>query len=312
MPIERIASLLASSTEMLFGIGLGDRVVAVSHECDFPADVVGLPRVTRTNVAADAASGQIDVEVRQMLSVGAALYGIDAARLAALRPDLIVTQAQCDVCAVRYQDVLDLIRERPELSAATVLALNPMSLADVFADILRIGQAAGCSDRAEAYVAGLGRRVEAVRTVTAGMPPHARPRAAAIEWTDPVMLGGNWMPELIEIAGGRCELAAAGRHSEYVEWEVVRHFDPEIVLIMPCGFDLRRSLAEHATLTKMPGWSQLSAVRDGRVFAVDGNAYFNRSGPRLVDSLELLAHLLHPERFDAPDSMRDAWQPVGA
>jgi iron complex transport system substrate-binding protein len=310
MPAQRIASLLASATEMLFGLGLGDRVVAVSHECDFPPCVAGLPRVTCANLSADAASAQIDAEVRQMLSGGAALYEIDAPRLTALRPDLIVTQAQCDVCAVRYQDVLNLVRDCPELSAATLLALNPMSLADVFADMLRVGQTAGCSDRAEAYVAGLRDRVAAVRAATAGLSPGERPRIAAIEWTDPLMLGGNWMPELIEIAGGQCELAVSGRHSETIDWESIRAFNPEVVVIMPCGFDLRRSVEEHATLATRPGWRDLAAVRSGRVYAADGNAYFNRSGPRLVDSLELLAHWAQPSLFPAPRHMQQAWRGV--
>jgi iron complex transport system substrate-binding protein len=194
------------------------------------------------------------------------------------------------------------------LSGATVVALNPMSLDDVFADIRQVGQAAGCPDRADDYVARLRGRVESVRERTAPWPVDARPRVAAIEWIEPLMLGGNWMPELIEIAGGRCPLAAAGRHSEYIDWPAVRDFDPEVVAIMPCGFDLRRTLEEAPALAKLPGWDDVAAVRGGRVFAVDGNAYFNRSGPRLVESLELLAHLLHPRLFPPPADAEATWR----
>jgi iron complex transport system substrate-binding protein len=308
MTATRIASLLASGTEMLFGMGLGDQVVAVSHECDYPAAASTRPRVTRTHVAAEAPSGQIDQQVRAMLAGGAALYEIDVPRLTSLRPDLIVTQAQCDVCAVRYQDVLDLVGDRAELSGTAVVALNPMSLDDVFADIRQVGQAAGCPDRADNYVDSLRARVEAVRQRTAPLPLAARPRVTAIEWIEPLILGGNWMPELIEIAGGRCPLAVAGRHSEYIDWPAVREFDPQVVVIMPCGFDLRRTLEEAPALARLPDWADVAAVGGGRVFAVDGNAYFNRSGPRLVESLELLAHLLHPALFAPPADADGTWR----
>jgi iron complex transport system substrate-binding protein len=298
-PPRRIASLLASGTEILYALGLGDRVVAVSHECDFPSDVKHKPRVTTSHVAAPS-SGAIDTQVHQMLAAGEALFGIDATALAALAPDLIVTQAQCDVCAVKYADVLALVREEPALERTQVVALNPMTLADIFADILRVGDATGAQPAAERFASELRGRVAAIRAKTTPLTQADRRRVAAIEWIDPLMLAANWMPELIELAGGVQPLAQAGRHSTYSRWQEVVDFDPQVVLVMPCGFDLARAVAESDVLGQRPGWSATSAVREGRVYAVDGNAYFNRSGPRIVDSLEILAGLVHPELFGWP------------
>jgi iron complex transport system substrate-binding protein len=305
MIAQRIASLLSSSTEMLYALGLGDRVVAVSHECDYPPEVRSKPRVTRTTIAADAPSGQIDEQVRKLSQQGLPLYEIDRPLLAELRPDLIVTQAQCDVCAVRYADVLETVRTTPALEHARVVALNPQSLEDVLADVARLGQATGCEVAAEACVEGLRQRVAAVERRTLPVAQEQRPRVACIEWIEPLMIAGNWMPQLIELAGGRQALAEIGRHSGYVSWDDVRRFDPQVVVAAPCGFDLSRTLAEVPRLLCLDGWRDLTAVREGRVYAVDGNAYFNRSGPRLVDSLEILAHLFHPTRCAAPESSRE-------
>lgn len=297
----RIASLLASSTEMLYGLGLGDRVVAISHECDYPAvQIADKPRVTRTHVAAEAPSGDIDREVRQRVEQGEALYELDIDQLASLEPDLIVTQSQCDVCAVRYQDVLDAVASHPALRGTQVVSLNPTTLDEIFVDILRVGAAAGVPAEAERYVAVLRERVESVRQQTASLAKGERPRVVCIEWIDPVMVAANWMPELIALAGGQHDLTTAGQHSAYTPWSDVVQYDPEVVIVMPCGFDLARTLAEVPTMQRFAGWQQLSAVRNGRVWGVDGNAYFNRSGPRMVDSLEMVAHLIHPARFGEP------------
>ena len=303
----RIASLLAAGTEILYGLGLSEQVVAVSHECDWPPDACDKPRVTFSAVAASASSKAIDDQVREILSTGQPLYGIDEEVLVALAPDLIVTQAQCDVCAVRYEDVLSLVESRLELRGARVVALNPQSLSDVFGDIQRIARAAGCA-AAESYVESLRQRVEGVRRRTCGLRLDQRPPVACVEWVEPMMLAGTWVPELIDIAGGTCELVKPGLHSPYVPWQEVVRFDPGIIVIAACGFDLARTVQEAETLRKLPGWTDLTAVRSGRVFAVDGNAYFNRNGPRLVDSLELLAHLAQPDLFEAPDLGREqAW-----
>jgi iron complex transport system substrate-binding protein len=235
-----------------------------------------------------------------MLASGETLYGIDAALLAELQPDLIVTQAQCDVCAVRYADVVDLVSSTLELANTKVVALNPMSLTDVLADIRRVAEAAGVAARGEEVVAQLSHRIAKIQRATECLSPGQRPRTALIEWTNPIMLAGNWMPELLELAGGQCALTTAGRHSGYIAWDKIVAFDPEVIVVAPCGFDLPRSLEEAASLPALPAWKNLSAVRNRRVYVADGNAYFNRSGPRLVDSLEILAHLLHPERVSPP------------
>lgn len=296
----RIVSLLSAATEILYGLGLGDQVVAVSHECDDPPEVAAKPRVTRSNVDSRLSSDDIDRQVREQAAAGGALYEIDAERLAALAPDLIVTQAQCDVCAVRYADVVALVKERPELEQTRVVALNPQSLADVFADIRRVGEAAGAVEAAQKLVAALESRVAAVQKSVAPGVAQARPKMVIIEWIEPLMFAANWTPELIELAGGRCDRVQAGRHSTYAEAAALAAYDPDVIAIAPCGFDLARTKLESQALTKQPYWSNLSAVSNGRVFLTDGNAYFNRSGPRLIDSVELLAHLLHPTLVERP------------
>jgi iron complex transport system substrate-binding protein len=313
MPHSRIASLISSATEILFALGLEDSIVAVSHECDYPAGALAKPRVTWSHVDSSASSGTIDAQVKQLASAASALYAIDVEHLAALAPDLIVTQAQCDVCAVRYADVLDAVASRAELRGTQVLALNPQSLADVLADVGAIGLATGRQMQAARFQAELQSRIAAVRSATAELAARRLPRVALIEWIEPLMLSGNWMPEMVELAGGRHELTQARQHSPYVDWHDLAAYDPQVVLVMPCGFDLARTLVEAQSLTGRPEWHALAAVRSGRAFAVDGNAYFNRSGPRLVDSLELLGHVLHPELVPAPAGVvaEQSWRRLG-
>ena len=297
---QRIVSLISSATEILYLLGLGDRVVGVSHECDYPPLVARKPRLTRSLVASAASSHAIDDQVRSLAADQSALYAIDVDRLASLRPDLIITQAQCDVCAVRYEDVVAAVRDTPALQGTPVLALNPSRLADVLDDIVRIGQATAANGPAREAVAMLTVRIEQVRSQTRGLSSTGRPRVACLEWIDPPMLAANWTPELVAMAGGEPGLVVAGQHSGYADWNEIAKYDPQIVVIMPCGFDLERAIVEARVLPGVPQWSTLSAVREERVFAVDGNAYFNRSGPRLVDSLEILAHLFHPDLFEPP------------
>lgn len=298
----RIVSLISSATEMLFGLGLEESIVGVSHECDYPAAATRLPRATFTNIVADVPGGMIDQQVKELVAAGKPLYEIDIDLLIDLQPDLIVTQAQCDVCAVRYDDVVAAVSNEPRLKQAQLIALNPQSLADVLEDIRRLSAATDRTAAAAEYVAGLESRMEAVRSRTAAIPESQRPLTACIEWIEPMMIAGNWTPDLIALAGGRQAWAVAGRHSTYTAWDDVRAADPEVIVVMPCGFDLSRTLCEAASLSELPGWRELTAVRAGRTFAVDGNALFNRSGPRLVDSLELLAGLLQPELFGRPDA----------
>lgn len=303
----RIISLLPSATEMLFGLGLGDLVVAVSHECDEPAQVCQLPRVTRSNLDSKASSRAIDSTVRDRLASGDALYSLDRAAIEALQPDWIVTQAQCDVCAVRFADVLHLVSEAPALRNTRVTALNPQSLGDVFRDLQTLAELGGVAEAGQSWLASLTSRVDRVRQLVVG---RQRPRVACIEWTEPLMFAGNWIPELIERAGGQCRLAKAGEHSPYGEWSALVGDDPEVLIISPCGFDLERTWQEVPALAERPDWTAISAVRQGRVVVVDGNAQFNRPGPRLVETLEILGHLLHPEAVPRPEvsSARETWR----
>ena len=294
---------------MLFALGLGEDVVAVSHECDFPAEATSRPRVTTSNVDSALASNEIDGQVKELSAAGGALYDFDQAALIELRPDVIVTQSQCDVCAVRYQDVVDFVQAESALAGTRIIPLNPQSLGDVFADVRQVGEALGFADRARQYLAELQERVAAVRNRTVQLPIEDRPRVACIEWIEPLMLAANWTPELIENAGGSCPLTRAGQHSTYSAWKDVVQFDPQVIVVAPCGFDLARTLHEDGSIPEWNSYGALSATQHGRVFALDGNAYLNRSGPRLVDSIEILAHLFHPDLF-SPSHMGD-WQAVG-
>ncbi len=282
---------------MLYGLGLGDQVVAVSHECDYPPEIAGKPRATRSHIDSNLASAAIDVQVKERLAAGLPLYEIDRKLMRSLKPDVIVTQAQCDVCAVRYADVVDLVEQQPELRNTRVVSLNPGTLGEVLVDIERVAGAVQQADAGRRWVAELTTRVETVRAKTSALSPSERVRVACIEWIEPLMCAGNWMPELIETAGGVQTFSLNGEHSSYTPWDDLVAFDPQAIVVMPCGFDLARTLIEARRLVEFPRWSEIQAVRDKRVYAVDGNAYFNRSGPRLVESLEMLARLLHPTLF---------------
>ncbi len=309
----RIASLLASATEILYRLGVGKQIVAVSHECDFPPAARAKPRATLSHVDSGRCSLEIDRQVKQHLAADRPLYELDKSLLCALQPDLIVTQAQCDVCAIKYEDVLTLVRNNNTLEHANVMALNPTTLEEVFTDIGRIGQAISRTAAATQLVAQLRRRTAAIRSATVDLPAEARPRVLCIEWLDPLMIAGNWTPQLVELAGGRSGLSVPGRHSPYVTWDQIVTYDPEVLVVIPCGFDLHRAQRESVSLFARDGWSNLAAVRDGRVFAMDANAYFNRSGPRLVDSLELLAHVIHPQRIGPPTTVAEpalAWSAI--
>lgn len=307
MAVERIACLLASGTEIVCGLGLGDRIVAISHECDYPAAILDRPRVTRTRINDAASSVDIDQQVRDQVSAGTPIYEIDVEQLASLRPDLIVTQAQCEVCAVSYDDVVRAVAEVDGLRGTGVVSLNPTTLEGVFADILAVGAAADCADAANGYVDSLRLRVEAVRAKAHGPADDQRLRVACIEWVEPLMVAANWVPDMIELAGGRSGMTIAGEHTSYSRWADLVGYDPEVLVVAPCGFDLARGLQEAAELESLPGWGDLSAVRERRVFAVDGKAYFNRSGPRLVESLEMLGQFI---RADLPANGGSCWQRI--
>lgn len=290
----RVISLLASATEIVCALGLADRLVGRSHECDYPPSVKRLPACTGPKFDPNGRSYEIDQRVKAIVQEALAIYWVDAARLEALQPTHIITQTQCDVCAVNLATleaaVCQVASSRPAL-----VALEPNALADIWRDIHRVGAALGVPARADRLVASLRARIAAIAARSRALA--ARPSVACIEWLDPLMAAGNWMPELVELAGGRNLFGAAGRHSPWLTWEALAAADPDLILITPCGFDIARTLADLPRLTERAGWHDLRAVRAGRVYIADGNQFFNRPGPRIVESLEILAELCHPETF---------------
>jgi iron complex transport system substrate-binding protein len=289
----RIASLVPSATEALFALGLGDSVVAVTHECDHPAEVADLPRLTSSVIPAGLDPADIDARVREVTGRGEALYRLDERVLAELEPDLIVTQALCAVCAVSYDDVRAMAARLP--GPPRVISLDPESLEEVLGDLTRLAWATGNPRLGERLVKDLRGRLAAIASAVERAP---RPRVAALEWLDPVYAGGHWVPEMIAAAGGEDVLGEAGRKSRVVSWEEVEAARPELVIAMPCGLYAAEAAAqtrEHA--------ERLRKLGAARVLAVDAASSFSRPGPRLVDGVELLAHLLHPELAETPPSI---------
>lgn len=282
----RIVSLVPHATELLFALGLGDDVVAVTHECDAPERARELPHVTRDRLPAGLTAGEIDAAVRERTERGEAIYELDADALRALEPDLIVTQQLCPVCAVSFTDVQAIAAELPR--PPRVIALDPHTFGETFADVRTVAQATGSRDAALDLVARQRARVDAVRRALRGATPVT---VVAIEWFDPVFIGGHWTPQMIELAGGRDVLGLPGERSMQSTWELVGAAAPQVVIAMPCGYDGPRAAQEARAHI-----AELRAVGAQRVVAVDAAAYFSRPGPRLVDGLELLAHILHPER----------------
>jgi iron complex transport system substrate-binding protein len=288
---QRIVSLLPASTEILSALGLRDRLVGVSHECDYPTDVVDLPILTEPKLDPHAPTVAIDTRVRQLMQEGLSIYRIKTELLQQLQPDLIVTQDQCAVCAVSLPEIEEAVRcfLTPEVK---VVSLKPERLSDIWEDIRRVGAATGLDTAAEDLIRGLKRRLWKLEQQTRRV---VRPRVAYIEWLDPLMAGGNWIAELVEIAGGEYGLAVAGAHSPKLTWEALVEYQPEVIVITPCGFKIPQTQADLSIVTSSPQWQILPAVKTNRVYVADGNAYFNRPGPRIIESAEILAEILHPE-----------------
>lgn len=304
----RIVSLLPSATEIVCLLGLRDQLVGVTHECDYPAAVLSLPKVTQTLIPHDASSHEIDALVRERLKAQTALYTLNMPVLEELRPDLIVTQALCDVCAVAEEEVKAAACSLP--GSPRVVNLEPMCLGEVFDCIQLVGDAAGLSDRARTVIAELRQRVAAVEQRSRQIA--SRPRVMLLEWIDPPFCAGHWSPELVRLAGGTEVIGVEGQKSQTTAWADILAADPEVLLIACCGFSIERTFEDVPILRAYPGWQDLSCVRNGRVYVVDGSAYFSRSGPRLVDSLEILAHALHPQDHPLPAGLAPATVvPVG-
>jgi iron complex transport system substrate-binding protein len=292
----RVVSLLPSATEIVCALGASDELVGVSHECDHPAEVIGLPTLTRSRLPTEGPSGELDRSVRELLRAALAIYDLDVDLLAKLDPDLVVTQDLCEVCAVSYGAVCAAADQLVGQEVA-VVSLHPRRLDDIWGDIREVAAALDRQAAGRALLAGLRGRLAQVEQQAAAAP--TRPRVVSIEWLDPVMLGGTWMPELITVAGGTPLGVTAGERAPTLDLAALQRLEPEVVVVKPCGSPVERTLAELELLARVLPWASWPAVQAGRVFVADGNAYFNRSGPRIVDSAELLAGCLHPERFPA-------------
>ncbi len=289
----RIVSLVPSATEMLFELGLGDQIVAVTHECDYPPRATTLPRVTRDRLPGGLTAAQIDAEVKERTLNGESIYALDTDLLHALQPDLIVTQSLCRVCAVAYEDVRALAEEID--SQPMVIALDPHTVGEVLGDARTIAQATDTTDAAVDLIREASSRIDRIRLAVRGA---RRPRVVALEWLEPPYAAGHWTPQLIDFAGGEDVLGFAGERSEERSWELIAAAEPDLVLVMPCGFD-----AEIAHREAEMHRDELAALGAGQVIAVDAAAYFSRPGPRIIEGLELLAHVLHPERVEIPPEL---------
>jgi iron complex transport system substrate-binding protein len=312
----RIISLLASATEMVAALGCLDQMVGRSHECDYPPEVLALPVVSTVQIDINTSSAQIDAQVKQLAQEkrepedpalkALSIYAIDVDKLQELRPDVIFTQTQCEVCAVSERDVIQAIAQLTGLQPL-VVSLSPYRLQDVWEDVLRVGQPLGKRDQAQTLVEKYQQRLTALDIKTSAF--GTKPKVAVLEWLDPLMGAGNWTPELVTCAGGEQIFGEIGQHTPWVTGEELQAADPDVIVLSPCGYTLERTMQDVPLLQNHPTWTDLQAVRNGRVYAIDGNQYLNRSGPRLVESAELLARVIWGERL--PIVVDDnAWQQV--
>jgi iron complex transport system substrate-binding protein len=305
----RIVSLLASATEMVAALGCLEQLVGRSHECDYPPQVLALPVVSRAMIDVETSSAQIDAQIKQLASTelsteeaaltALSIYAIDVEQLQALRPDVIFTQTQCEVCAVSERDVTRAVAQLTGLQPR-IVSLAPYRLEDVWIDVRRVGRALGRSEQAEQLVEGYRQRLQRLQEMTGQQVQRQgmNPRVAVLEWLDPLMGAGNWTPELVASAGGEPLFGEVGMHSPWISWEDLQAADPDVLVLAPCGYSLARTMQDVPLLQKHPVWHSLRAVQNGRVYAIDGNQYINRSSPRLVESAELLARVIWGEQLD--------------
>ena len=308
MKSMRIVSFLPSATEIVYALGLGDQLAGVSHECDYPLEAKSKPVVVRSAIPTKGlTSQQIDESVSRTLKAGQSLYTVDEVLLNQLAPDLILTQDLCQVCAPSGHEIERVLPHL--LRSPDIVYLTPTCLAEIFDNIRQVGEATGRAAEANALLRQLQKRVEAVTDRTRTL--SSRPRVFCMEWLSPPYNAGHWMPELVELAGGVDRLGKKGKDSIRVAWEQIVDYAPEVLILSPCGLNLAEVLRQAHLLTTYPGWDQLPAVERGSVYAVDANSYFARPGPRVVAGVELLAHLLHPDRFSWSGSP-DAYQTLNA
>ncbi|MDO8675102.1 MAG: cobalamin-binding protein [Candidatus Omnitrophota bacterium] len=290
----RIVSLIASSTEIVCALGFEGSLVGRSHECDYPLDVRQLPACSEPKFNIHGTSREIDERVKTIVRESLSVYRVDTERLKALKPDVIITQDHCEVCAVSLKDVQEAVCDWVG-DEVKIVTLRPNALLDVWQGIRQVADALGQPNQAEKLIRHCQERMSDIARKTKSLPQH--PSVACIEWIEPLMCAGNWVPELVEMAGGKDLFGKPGEHSPWMSWEQLHQADPEVIIVMPCGWDIERIRQEMPILMKNPGWHQLKAVRQNKVYLTDGNQYFNRPGPRLVESLEILAEIMHPKVF---------------
>ena len=315
----RIVSLLASATEMIAALGCLDSLVGRSHECDYPPQVLQLPLVSTVQINTETSSSEIDAQIKGLAHTkeieqqnalkALSIYRIDAHLLQELQPDVIFTQTQCDVCAVSERDVVEALQQLTGLHPR-IVSLSPYRLADVWEDMVRVGKALNRREQAEALVQQYQQRLEHLQQQSSEINNgQKKPRVAVLEWLDPLMAAGNWTPELVSCAGGESVFGEVGIHSPWLTWEELHSANPDVIVLAPCGFSLQRTMVDVPILQQHPLWQSLQAVQDGRVYAIDGNYYLNRSGPRLVESTELLAYVIWGGQLDIPVDEK-AWQHI--
>ncbi|MCL2923805.1 MAG: cobalamin-binding protein [Trichodesmium sp. MAG_R04] len=291
----KIVSLIPSATEIITELGLTKAMVGRSHECDYPPEIQNLPICTQPKFNPDGSSREIHNRATELLQSALSVYLVEVETLEKLQPTHIITQAQCDVCAVSLKDVeiavANLTKSHPQ-----IISLQPNLLAEVWEDILRVGNSLGVDG--SQVISPLKKRVTACQEKTQNLPVNKIPKVACIEWSNPLMAAGNWIPELVKLAGGNSLFGEVGHHSPWLKWEELLTANPDVIIFMPCGFSLERTRQDVLELIKSSEWQNLSAAKSGKVYITDGNSYFNRPGPRLVDSLEILAEILHPELFN--------------
>ncbi len=313
----RIVSLLASATEIIAALGCLNQLVGRSHECDYPIEVLQLPLVSTVQIDTETSSSQIDAQIKRLAQTAIqndalkalSMYHIDVALLQELQPDVIFTQTQCEVCAVSERDVIQALQQITGLHPR-IVSLAPYRLNDVWEDVIRVGKALERQEQAKALVQQYQRRLDQLQQRSSELrQSDKKPRVAILEWLDPLMAAGNWTPELVTYAGGESLFGEVGIHSPWLTWEELQAGDPDVIILSPCGFSLERTRVDLPLLQQHPLWQSLQAVQHGRVYIIDGNYYLNRSGPRLVESAELLGHVLWGEQIGVPVEV-SAWQHI--
>lgn len=294
MPVQKIVSLLPAATEIVCALGLQENLVGRSHECDYPEEIKHLPVCSEANFEDGLSSREIDNRVKEILADALSVYTVKREQIKALQPDIVITQAQCEVCAVSLQEVEQALDNYLD-KQTSIISLQPNSLDDIFKDISAVANALNVTDAGADLLERLNERVDIIKHKLKFL--DNKPTVACIEWLDPLMISGNWVPQLVEIAGGTPVLAEKGKHSPYIKWDDIAAANPDVIILMPCGFSMDRTLKEVSTLLQQPGFNDLKAVKNNRLYIADGNHYFNRPGPRIVDSVEILAEIINPKQF---------------